>query len=73
MSTKSQTRRAGGAESGPGPASPRSASRGDPREDAPMSHKHYKAELQDLQVEFVKLQRHFIAHHERILVLLEGR
>lgn len=33
----------------------------------------YKAELHDLQVEFVKLQRHFIAHNERILVLLEGR
>ena len=38
-----------------------------------MSHKHYKAELQDLQVEFVKLQRHFIPHHQRILVLPEGR
>jgi polyphosphate kinase 2 len=40
---------------------------------ATMSHKHYKAELHDLQVELVKLQRHFIAHDERILVLLEGR
>ena len=38
-----------------------------------MPHKHYKAELQDLQVELVKPQRHFIPHHERILVLLEGR
>jgi polyphosphate kinase 2 len=38
-----------------------------------IAHKHYKAELHDLQVEFVKLQRHFIAHGDRILVLLEGR
>jgi polyphosphate kinase 2 len=42
-------------------------------EAATMTHKHYKAELHDLQVELVKLQRHFIAHGERILVLLEGR
>jgi polyphosphate kinase 2 len=38
-----------------------------------IPHKHYKAELHDLQVELVKLQRHFIAHGDRILVLLEGR
>ena len=38
-----------------------------------LSHADYKAELHDLQVEFVKLQRHFIAHGDRILVLLEGR
>ena len=38
-----------------------------------ISHKHYKAELHDLQVELVKLQRHFIKHGEKILVLLEGR
>ncbi|GAA4024590.1 polyphosphate kinase 2 [Actimicrobium antarcticum] len=38
-----------------------------------MPHNSYKSELHDLQVEFVKLQRHFIAHDERILVLLEGR
>ena len=40
---------------------------------AEMSHADYKAELHDLQVELVKLQRHFIAHGDRILVLLEGR
>ncbi len=40
---------------------------------AVRSHKHYKAELHDLQVELVKLQRHFISHGDRILVLLEGR
>jgi polyphosphate kinase 2 len=45
----------------------------DPCDGAAKAHKHYKAELHDLQVEFVKLQRHFIAHGERILVLLEGR
>ncbi len=38
-----------------------------------MSHADYKAELHDLQVEFVKLQRHFIKHGDKILVLLEGR
>ncbi len=38
-----------------------------------LSHKDYKAELHDLQVELVKLQRHFIAHGDQILVLLEGR
>ncbi|MGV8917070.1 MAG: polyphosphate kinase 2 [Pseudomonas sp.] len=38
-----------------------------------IGHKHYKAELHVLQVELVKLQRHFIAHGDRILVLLEGR
>ena len=37
------------------------------------SHHHYPAELHDLQVEFVKLQRHFVAHGDRILVLLDGR
>lgn len=38
-----------------------------------ISHKRYSAELHDLQVEFVKLQRHFIRQGDRILVLLEGR
>ncbi len=38
-----------------------------------ITHADYKAELHALQVEFVKLQRHFIAHGDRILVLLEGR
>jgi len=38
-----------------------------------ISRKAYKAELHSLQIEFVKLQRHFIAHGDRILVLLEGR
>ena len=47
--------------------------RGDRRDVPGLSHADYKAELHDLQVEFVKLQRHFIAHGERILVLLEGR
>ena len=35
--------------------------------------KSYAALLHDLQVELVKLQRHFISKGERILVLLEGR
>jgi polyphosphate kinase 2 len=38
-----------------------------------IPHADYKAELHLLQIEFVKLQRHFIAHGDRILVLLEGR
>jgi polyphosphate kinase len=40
--------------------------------DAP-SKKVYKRELHDLQVELVKLQKHFIAHDDRILVIFEGR
>jgi len=35
--------------------------------------KRYKHELHDLQVELVKLQKHLIAHGDRILVLFEGR
>ncbi|MEO7938350.1 MAG: polyphosphate kinase 2 [Burkholderiaceae bacterium] len=42
-------------------------------EERAISHKDYKVELHDLQVEFVKLQRHFISHGDRILVLFEGR
>ena len=38
-----------------------------------ISHKHYSAQLHDLQIELVKLQRHFICRGSRILVLLEGR
>ena len=38
-----------------------------------LSRKHYSAQLHDLQVELVKLQRHFIRQGDRILVLLEGR
>ncbi|MEO8841081.1 MAG: polyphosphate kinase 2 [Kofleriaceae bacterium] len=40
---------------------------------AKPSHEEYKATLHSLQVELVKLQRHFIKHDDRILVLLEGR
>ena len=38
-----------------------------------ISRKEYSAQLHDLQVELVKLQRHFIRRGDRILVLLEGR
>ena len=38
-----------------------------------LSRKDYKAQLHVLQVELVKLQRHFIGCGARILVLLEGR
>lgn len=40
---------------------------------ADISGDDYEAQLHDLQVELVKLQRHAIRHGERILVLLEGR
>ena len=40
----------------------------------PANAKHdYKQALRKLQIELVKLQRHAIAHDERILVILEGR
>jgi polyphosphate kinase 2 len=38
-----------------------------------ISRHDYQAELHKLQVELVKLQRHFIACGDKILVLLEGR
>jgi polyphosphate kinase 2 len=38
-----------------------------------ISRKDYEKALHDLQVELVKLQRHFIACDDRILVILEGR
>lgn len=44
---------------------------------APENHsislEDYEAQLQPLQVELVKLQKHFIACGDKILVLLEGR
>ena len=43
------------------------------RRPEPMDKKEYKKVLHGLQVELVKLQRHFIAQDEKILVLLEGR
>jgi polyphosphate kinase 2 len=38
-----------------------------------ISQQQYKTTLHTLQVELVKLQRHFIACDDKILVLLEGR
>ncbi|WP_317930136.1 polyphosphate kinase 2 [Halioxenophilus sp. WMMB6] len=35
--------------------------------------KHYKETLRALQIELVKLQRHFIACNDRILIIVEGR
>lgn len=45
------------------------------REDrgAPLERDEYRRTLRDLQVELVKLQRHFIRCDDKILVLLEGR
>ena len=74
MNTKVEKRRTGELASETGSARLTAVLVGaDPQEEATMPHKPYKAELHDLQVEFVKLQRHFIAHGDRILVLLEGR
>lgn len=47
----------------------RGSSDGQPRADV----KNYKTTLRALQVELVKLQRHFIACDDKIAVLLEGR
>ena len=41
--------------------------------DGVISREDYEAQLHVLQVELVKLQRHFIGCGDRILVLLEGR
>ena len=38
-----------------------------------IGKKKYRRELRALQIELVKLQRHVIAHGERILVIFEGR
>ncbi len=38
-----------------------------------MSNKTYKDTLRKLQVELVKLQRHFIECNDKILIILEGR
>ena len=38
-----------------------------------MNKKRYQSQLRELQVELVKLQRHFIGCKDRILVILEGR
>ena len=40
---------------------------------APISQEDYEAQLHLLQIELVKLQRHFIACGDRILVIVEGR
>lgn len=38
-----------------------------------ISKKDYKETLHKLQIELVKLQRHFIDHNKKILVIFEGR
>jgi polyphosphate kinase 2 len=40
---------------------------------APIPKKEYQNTLRDLQVELVKLQRHFIGCNDKILIILEGR
>lgn len=41
--------------------------------ESPVSKTVYKRQLRNLQIELVKLQRHFIAGNDRILIILEGR
>ena len=43
------------------------------RDDMSISVKDYQTQLEVLQIELVKLQRHFIGCGDKILVLLEGR
>lgn len=38
-----------------------------------ISGKIYKDSLRNLQIELVKLQRHFIKYNEKILIIFEGR
>ncbi|QYY33924.1 MULTISPECIES: polyphosphate kinase 2 [Cupriavidus] len=42
-------------------------------EKSALSHEEYEASLHLLQIELVKLQKHFICCNDRILVLFEGR
>lgn len=41
--------------------------------DAKLSDKDYETQLYDLHVQLVKLQRHMIAHDQRLCVVVEGR
>lgn len=41
--------------------------------DSPVSKSVYKRQLRNLQIELVKLQRHFIAGNDKILIIFEGR
>ncbi len=43
------------------------------QEKAALSREDYRAQLIELQIEMVRLQRHFIGCGDKILVLLEGR
>ncbi len=60
-----------GEDSAGGTAAPAPAA--EPPSDRSLSREEYEAHLHVLQVELVKLQRHFIRCQDRILVVLEGR
>src|SRR3546814_14888323 len=45
----------------------------DRRQSATISKQDYRSELHALQIELVKLQKHFIRCNDKILVLFEGR
>ena len=72
MSKKKHYRKEGGGDAQPNHASEASAVGGSPAT-APISREDYDAQLHILQVELVKLQRHFIGCGDKILILLEGR
>lgn len=44
-----------------------------PKSGPGMSDKDYDAQLYDLHVQLVKMQRHMIAHDQRLCVVIEGR
>lgn len=68
---KKQDKTGSGMDSAGGAAAPRSD--GATPLDRSLSREEYEAQLHVLQVELVKLQRHFIRCQDRILVVLEGR
>ncbi|KWR90872.1 polyphosphate kinase 2 [Cupriavidus sp. IDO] len=51
----------------------KASSKGAPSEVSAISHETYEENLHQLQIELVKLQKHFISCSDRILVIFEGR
>lgn len=72
MSKKNHKDKHHGASSDNGKASV-AASADTPSEKTTISAEDYQAQLHLLQVELVKLQRHFIGCGDKILVVVEGR
>ncbi len=51
----------------------KASSKDSPPEKSALSHEEYEENLRLLQIELVKLQKHFISCEDRILVIFEGR